>query len=42
MIALSCSVLLIGLIAYLLVRGGDERLEEIEERKKQIQWPAAN
>lgn len=42
MITLTCSVLLIGVIAYLLVRGGDDRLKEIEDRKKRIQWPVAN
>ncbi|MDR5736168.1 hypothetical protein QCE47_28040 [Caballeronia sp. LZ025] len=36
------SVLLISFIAYRIVRVGDDRIEEIEQRKKQIHWPAAN
>ncbi|MDR5761922.1 hypothetical protein [Caballeronia sp. LZ035] len=41
--SLFCIGLLIcGLLAYLLVRGADERLADIEQRKNRIHWPAGN
>lgn len=37
---ITASIVLLALSAWLLVRGADPRLDEIEERRKAIQWPA--
>lgn len=42
MFLICIGLLICAAMAYLLVRGADERLADIEQRKNRIQWPAGN
>ncbi|MDR5821962.1 hypothetical protein [Caballeronia sp. LZ043] len=42
MLSICVGLLICGAMAYLLVRGADERLIDIEQRKNSIHWPAGN
>lgn len=42
MFSICVGLLICGAMAYLLVRGSDERLADIEQRKSRIHWPAGS